>query len=336
MFPAKPFDIRRKVNRKWHEPRHYTRQDPSLNNTMPVSMLKERRESRNSQFEKRHKLIHDAIMAGELIQNEERKEKLAAKLRKRQEDSKVQDEKEDGRYLYSYKLGDLPASMFKLNFADIDENVPEKGEGSKNEVNSGTTTRNKGKGRTVEDELDGVREKYFFVSDMGSQEETKPYSSQYRFQAEPRTFELPKDAEINRYRLKPLPVPPEFNISRSERGGVQMWSNIKNDAKCNVTQLDKGIAKAMDITPEESGQSEREFESKNQPNLGSTKIDKGKGRALGDIIDKFPNPPTANSSRDEKRKVKASEDKRNTDGHQYLGFSKMNDNPILDGTKFDK
>ncbi|KAL7276225.1 hypothetical protein RUND412_000783, partial [Rhizina undulata] len=133
-------------------------QDSSLNNTIPISMLQELRELRNTQFEKIHKSIHDAIMAGELIQNEERKEKLAAKLQKEQEETK-------------------------------------------------------GKGRAVEDKLEGLGQKCA-DSDIASKGETKPYSSQSRFYAAPMSFELPEDAEINCYMLKLLPVPPEFNISR--------------------------------------------------------------------------------------------------------------------------
>ncbi|KAL7270878.1 hypothetical protein RUND412_006398 [Rhizina undulata] len=336
MFPAKPFDIRRKENRKWHKPRRYTvrelllmgrtmmfcvfpmkkfteeawsagiitlqRQDTSLNNTIPISMLEERRELRNAQFKKKHELIHDAIMAVELNKNEveERKEKLAAKLQKEQEKFMVQDKKEGSGNSYSYTSADLSAPMFKLNIADIHENVSEQGEGSKIEVNQVTTTRDKGKGRAVEDKLEGLGQK-FASSDIGSNVEIKPYSSQYRFRAAPMSVELPGDSEINLYILKPLPVPPELNIFRSECGRVQTPSEINHDAKRNTNKLYKGKDKAMDTIPEESDQSEGESEPNNKHNLGSSKIDKGKGKSLGDILDKFPSPPSTNNSRDNKR-----------------------------------
>ncbi|KAL7268059.1 hypothetical protein RUND412_009334, partial [Rhizina undulata] len=49
-------------------------------------------------------------------------------LQKEQEESKIKDKKEFSGYLYLYKLGNLPASMFKLNLIDINENIPEQGE----------------------------------------------------------------------------------------------------------------------------------------------------------------------------------------------------------------
>ncbi|KAL7267285.1 hypothetical protein RUND412_010137 [Rhizina undulata] len=367
MFPAKPFDIRRKENRKWHKPRRYTvrelllmgrtmifcvfpmkkftveawsagiitLQDTSLNNTIPISMLQERRELRNAQFEKRHKLIHDAIMAVELNKNEveERKEKLAARLQKEQEKSMVQDKKEGSGYSYSYKSVDLSASMFKLNVADIHDNFLEQGEGSKNDVNSGTTTRDKGKGRAVEEELDGLGQK-FASSDIGLKGEIKPYSSQDRYRAAPMSFELPKDAEISLYMLKPLPIPPESNISRNECGRVQMPSEVNYDAKWNTTKLDKGKGKSMDTIPEEGGQSEGESESKNKHNMGSTKVEQSKGRSLGYILEKFPNPPSINSSRDKKVKGKSLQDEGNKHS-QCHGLPEVQDKPSLHATKLD-
>ncbi|KAL7267690.1 hypothetical protein RUND412_009712 [Rhizina undulata] len=89
--------------------------------------------------------------------------------------------------------------------------------------------------------------------------------------------------------LKPLPVLLELNISR-----------INHNAKCNTIKLYKGKGKAMNTIPEESGQSKGKSEPKNKQNVGSTKIDKGKGRSLGDILDKFPNPPSTNNSKDNK------------------------------------
>ncbi|KAL7266659.1 hypothetical protein RUND412_010791, partial [Rhizina undulata] len=222
------------------EQRTLERQDPSLNDTMLSSMLQEQKKLRNTQLQNRHKLIHDAIVAGELLENEKRKTKLAAKPKTEQEELKVEEEKEGSNDSYSYKFADLTASMFKLNLTDIDEHAPEQGSRSKNDqVNHGTTTtQDKGKGRVVEDDLVVLGPK-FVVSDIGSQKATKPHSSQCEFQAAHMRLEL-AEADINHYRPKPLPVPPEVWLLRDFRRQPGFGMTAENSVTDNQLEGHSG------------------------------------------------------------------------------------------------
>ncbi|KAL7276616.1 hypothetical protein RUND412_000382 [Rhizina undulata] len=249
MFPTIPFDIRRKANQKWHDPRRYSvREFLLMGRTMmfcvfPLEKFTEEAWSAGIiTLRRRHKMIHDTIRAGELIKNEERTQKLAAKLKKKQEESKVEDKKAGSNYSYSHKLADLPVLMTKLNLTDIDEHGQGHRSGSKNEINSGATTHGKGRGGDVGGDVEGFGQSPSGL-DIGS----------FRGRLE----------DI----ISKFPSPPSTNSSKR----------------------DKGKGKAVDDLPDESGQYQGVSESKNNPNLGATKLDKGKGRAVEGYIDlEFP------------------------------------------------
>ncbi|KAL7272170.1 hypothetical protein RUND412_005043 [Rhizina undulata] len=63
-----------------------------------------------------------------------------------------------------------------------------------------------------------------------------------------------------------------------------------------------------------------------------TKVDKRKGRSLGDIVEKSPNPPSTTSSRDAKGMGKALEEAGNKYS-QYHGLPEVQDKPNLGATK---